>query len=297
MARLEWDKIGEHFYERGVDHGALFVQNNDGTYADGVPWNGLTTVTESPSGAEATPVYADNIKYLNLKSAEEFGATIEALSYPPEFSVCDGSAEAEPGVFVGQQGRRSFGFVWRSLIGTDTNDDAGYKLHLAWNLDAAPSEKSHNTVNDSPEASPFSWTVTSTAVAVGDGATFKPTAKMTIDSTQVDAAALADLEDELFGTAGSDPRLPTPAEVIAFFTGAGPTEVNLALAANQPTFNNGTGVVTIPVVAGVYWTVDGVEVAEGAQPAIAVGEQSVVEAHADPGYDLEGDNDWTFQRI
>lgn len=293
MVALVWDAVGERYYERGADHGVLYVQNTDGSYADGVAWNGLTTVTESPSGAESTPVYADNIEYLNLKSIEKFGATIEALTYPPEFALCLGRVAAEPGVYVGQQSRRSFGFVWRTLIGSDTDEDLGYKLHIAWGCSAAPSEQAHNTVNESPEATPLSWTVTSVATAL---AGFKPTAKLTIDSTEVDATALAALEDTLFGSGGGDATLPTPDEVIALFAGAF-TEVNMSLAANQPSFVNGTGVITLPAVTGVQWQVDGEDVADGAQPALGVGEEAYVEATPQSGYVLQGDTDWTYERV
>lgn len=292
MVALEWDVVGERLYERGVDHGVLYVQNPDGSYADGVAWNGLTTVTESPSGAEATPFYADNIEYISLKSIEKFGATIEAVTYPPEFSLCLGRVAAEPGVYVGQQSRRSFGFVWRTLIGSDTDEDRGYKLHIAWGCSAAPSEQAHNTVNESPEITPLSWTVTSVATAM---AGFKPTAKLTIDSTEVGEAGLALLEDELFGSGGGDATLPSPTEVVAFFAGAF-TTVEMDLQANQPSFVNATGVITLPAVTGVQWQIDGEDVANGAQPAIAVGEEAYVEATPQSGYVLQGDTDWTYER-
>ena len=215
MARLQWDKTGERVYESGVDHGVLYVMDGTGAYGTGVVWNGLTAVTESPSGAEPNPQYADNIKYLNLISAEEFGATIEAYTYPKEFEQCDGTASLAPGITIGQQDRRTFGFSYRTKVGNDVGgQDAGYKLHLVYGALAAPSERAYSTINDSPEAITFSWEVTTTAVAV-EG--HKPTAILTIDSTLVDEADLTALEDLLYGptTGTGTPKLPLPAEVMA----------------------------------------------------------------------------------
>ena len=215
MARLEWDKTGERVYESGVDHGVLYVMDATGTYGTGVVWNGLTAVTESPSGAEPNPQYADNIKYLNLISAEEFGATIEAFTYPKEFEQCDGTASLAPGITIGQQARKTFGFSYRTKVGNDVEgQDAGYKLHLVYGALAAPSERAFSSINDSPEAITFSWEITTTAVAV-EG--HKPTAILTIDSTLVDEADLTALEDLLYGpvTGTGTPKLPLPAEVMA----------------------------------------------------------------------------------
>lgn len=215
MARLQWDKTGERVYESGVDHGVLYVMDGTGAYGTGVVWNGLTAVTESPSGAEPNPQYADNIKYLNLISAEEFGATIEAFTYPKEFEQCDGTASLAPGITIGQQARKTFGFSYRTKVGNDVEgQDAGYKLHLVYGALAAPSERAYSTINDSPEAITFSWEVTTTAVAV-EG--HKPTAILTIDSTLVDEADLTALEDLLYGptTGTGTPKLPLPAEVMA----------------------------------------------------------------------------------
>lgn len=213
---LVWDRVGERFYETGVDRGALYLPDNAGVYATGVAWNGLVSVTESPSGAEATAQYADNIKYLNLVSAEEFGGTIEAFTYPEEFAVCDGTATPQAGVYVGQQNRRTFGLTYRTRKGNDVaGNDLGYKLHLAYGCLAAPSEKGYTTINDSPEPITFSWEFSTTAVNVGGG--LKPTALLTIDSTKVDAAALTALETELYGAVGTAPSLPLPDEVIAMF--------------------------------------------------------------------------------
>lgn len=209
--KLIWDKTGDRLYETGVDHGVLYPLQAGGEYNKGVAWNGLTAVTESPSGAEASPMYADNIKYLNLMSAEEFGATIEAYTYPDEFAECDGSASIATGVYIGQQSRKTFGLSYRTVIGNDVdNNDYGYKLHLIYGALAAPSEKGYTTINDSPEAITFSWEVTTTPVNV-EG--FKPTACVTIDSTKADKSKLAALEDILYGSASDEARLPLPDEV------------------------------------------------------------------------------------
>lgn len=218
MPPLVWDQVGERFYEVGVDHGVLYLPNESGVYDQGVAWNGLTTVTESPTGAEASPQYADNIKYLNLISAEEFGATIEAFTYPEEFGQCDGTALPAPGVAVGQQGRKMFGMSYRTRVGNDVDGtDHGYKLHLLYGLQAAPSEKAYATINDSPEAIAFSWEVTSTPVPVTD---HKPTSLIVVDSTVVDAADLLALENLLYGNGATEAALPTPDAVIALFEGA-----------------------------------------------------------------------------
>ena len=217
MARLIWDQVGERTYETGVRNGVLYPRLADGSYPLGVAWNGLTAVTESPSGAEPTALWADDIKYLVLMSAEEFGATIEAYTYPDEFIPCDGSAELVPGTYIGQQNRQSFGFAYRTTLGNDTMlNDHGYKLHLIYGAVASPSEKAYQTINDSPEAITFSWEVTTTPVPVLNPL-LRPTASITIDSTKVDATKLAALEDILYGTGdattGIAPRLPLPDEV------------------------------------------------------------------------------------
>lgn len=215
MAKLVWDKTGERLYETGVSHGVLYVQDSTGAYPAGVAWNGLTAVTESPSGAEATPLYADDIKYLELRSAEEFGATIEAYTYPKEFEACDGSAELAEGVTIGQQDRKAFGLCYRTIVGNDVKkNDLGYKLHLIYGATASPSEKGYQTVNDSPEAITFSWEVTTTPINV-DG--FKPTSSLTIDSTKVDKTKLAALEAKLYGAESAEATLPTPDEVADIF--------------------------------------------------------------------------------
>jgi hypothetical protein len=217
MAPLTWDEVGDRLYEVGVDHGVLYLPDATGVYNTGVAWNGLTTVTESPSGAESNPQFADNIKYLNLISAEEFGATIEAFTYPEEFAECDGTALPSPGVSVGQQGRKGFGLSYRTKVGNDVEgDELGYKLHLVYGCQAAPSEKAYATINDSPEAIAFSWEVTTSPVPVTD---HKPTSLIVIDSTLVDSADLTALEDLLYGKAATEAALPTPDAVIALFAG------------------------------------------------------------------------------
>lgn len=219
MAALVWDKTAERFYETGVDHGVLYVQKANGTYDNGVVWNGLTAVTEKPDGAEPNDLYADNIKYASLRSAETFGATIEAYMYPDEFAQCDGSAAIATGVYIGQQKRKPFGFCYRTLIGNDTasDEDDGYMLHLIYNATASPSEKNHETVNDSPDAITMSWDLDTTPVAFEEHPTYKPTATITINSTKCDATKLKTLEDTLYGTANAEPTLPSPDEVIEIF--------------------------------------------------------------------------------
>lgn len=211
MSKIVWDKTGERLYETGVKQGVLYVQEN-GAYPLGVAWNGLTAVTESPSGAEPTPLYADDIKYLNLMSNEEFGATIEAYTYPDEFAACDGSASIATGVSIGQQTRKAFGMSYKTTLGNDVEgNDYGYKLHIIYGAVAAPSEKGYSTINDSPEAITFSWEVTTTPVSVTG---HKPTSCVTIDSTKVNAEKLAALEAILYGSEDAEPRLPLPDEIV-----------------------------------------------------------------------------------
>lgn len=211
MPKLVWDKTGERYYETGVKQGVLYPIDAQGTYPKGVAWNGLTNVTESPSGAEATALYADDIKYLNLMSTEEFGGTIEAYTYPDEFAECDGSASLATGVYIGQQPRKTFGLCYRTTVGNDVdNNNYGYKLHLVYGALASPSEKAYATINDSPEAITFSWEFKTTPVNVTG---FKPTASITIDSTKVDAEKLAALEKILYGDDETEARLPLPDEV------------------------------------------------------------------------------------
>ena len=213
MAKLQWDKTGEHFYETGVDHGVLYPMNDGGqTYATGVAWNGLTAVTESPEGAEVSAIYADNIKYLNLMSAEDFKATIEAYTYPEEFEQCDGSASLAEGVKIGQQSRKAFGFCYRTKVGNDLNPELGYKIHIVYGATAAPTERAYETVNDSPEAITFSWEVSTIPVEVTG---FKPTAHVEIDSTKVEPAKLAKIEAKLYGSETEEPTLLMPDEIVA----------------------------------------------------------------------------------
>lgn len=264
--RLEWDKSGERLYETGVRNGVLYVQVG-GVYPSGVAWNGLVGVTESPSGAEPSPIYADDRKYLNLMSVEEFGATIEAYTYPEEFESCDGSASLVAGVTIGQQKRNSFGLAYRTVLGNDVDEqDYGYKLHLVYGALAAPSEKGYQTINDSPEAITFSWEVTTTPVEVTGK---KPTASLVIDSTKVDAAKLAILENILFGSAGSEPRLPFPDEVATIFTEEAPSALTVttvpadeatavAVDANVVlTFNNKVASESVVVTSAAGAIVDG----------------------------------------
>lgn len=290
MTKLTWDASGKRFYETGVDRGVLYIPTN-GVYDFGVAWNGLTAVTESPSGAEATPQYADNIKYLNLLSAEEFGCTIEAFMYPDEFGQCDGTARPRPGISIGQQPRKTFGFAYRTKVGNDIDGaDHGYKIHIVYGALAAPSEKAYNTINDSPEAMTFSWEVTTTAVEVPG---FKPSATLVIDSRDVAAADLQELEDILYGTAGVNPRLPLPEEIlglVAGFTEATPT---------QPGFAAATGVITIPTITGVqYRRADTNALVTGTVTIPTAGQTLLIRATPKTGYVFpdNADDDWSFTR-
>lgn len=288
MTRLVWDKVGERRYETGVNKGVLYIPDNVGVYNTGVAWNGLTTVTESPSGAEATPIYADNIKYLNLISAEEFGATLEAYMCPDEFYQFDGVAEPSDGVYVGQQARKAFGLSYQTRIGNDTQgSDLGYKIHLIYGAQAAPSERAYSTINDSPEAMTLSWELTTSPVDAGEG--LKPTAQLVIDSTKVDPAALATLEAALYGSPGTDPRLPLPTEVLDMFS---TTAVEVTTVA--PTYDAGTDIITIPGTTGVIYSIDGNDVAAGAFGPIS--ESKIVQARPAPGYKFSptSDNDWSI---
>lgn len=216
MARLTWDTAGQRYYETGVKRGVLYIQNSNGTYGNGVAWNGIIAISESPSGAEASPIYADDIKYLNLYSTEEFAASLEAYSSPASFAECDGTSSPVAGMFVGQQARKSFGICYRTSVGNDIDGDSyGYKLHFIYGCKASPSEKSYQTVNDSPEAMSFSWEITTTPV---DVAGLKPTATVVVDSTQCNATCLAALEDIIYGTSGTEPRLPLPDEIKTILT-------------------------------------------------------------------------------
>ena len=212
MAKIKWDETGEKIYETGVKNGVLYLPDESGQYVKGVAWNGLTAVTESPSGAESTPLYADDIKYVELQSAEDFGATLECYTYPDEFAECDGSAEVAPGVIIGQQNRKTFGLCYRTTLGNDVKgNEFGYKLHLIYGAKASPSEKSYSTINDSPEAITFSYEITTTPVNVTG---HKPTACLTINSTKVEVGKMQQLEALLYGAESTEAKLPLPDEVI-----------------------------------------------------------------------------------
>lgn len=218
MSKIVWDAVGEHTFEIGVRNGVLYLKDAQGAYSTGVAWNGLTSVSESPEGAEATDLYADDIKYLTLMSTENFKATIEAYTYPPEFEECDGSATIAKGVVIGQQSRKPFGLCYRTAIGNDTDgNEHGYKLHIVYGCQASPSEKQYSTINDSPEAITFSWEVNTTPVNVNGK---KPTATLIIDSTKADKAKLTALEDILYGSESVEPRLPLPDEIATLMTSA-----------------------------------------------------------------------------
>ena len=211
MSKIKWDETGQKLYETGIDRGVLYPQDNTGNYPKGVAWNGLISVSENPTGAEPTPLYADNIKYLNLMSVEEFGATIEAYTYPDEFEACDGTATLGTGVTIGQQPRKLFGLAYRTLVGNDVDmEDYGYKIHLVYGAQASPSDKSYQTINDSPDAVTFSWEVSTTPVAI-DG--HKATASVVIDSTKIEASKLEAIEKILYGDEDTVGRLPTPSEI------------------------------------------------------------------------------------
>lgn len=286
MTKILWDVVGERRYETGVDHGVLYKPDAFGNYPIGYGWNGLTNVTDSPTGGEAQPQYADNIKYLNLYSTEDFGMTIEAYTFPDEWVEHDGYAEPEPGVFVGQQTRKPFGFSYRTKVGTDLNPDAGYKIHLVYNATASPSEQAHQTVNDSPEATTFSWEVMTLPIPVTG---LKPTAYLVVDSTKVPASNLQALEDMLYGTVGTDPQLPLPDDVIALFAGSVTT-----VTPGVPTYDSGTDIITIPGTVGVIYKINGVTVPAGAYGPITG--NTVVNAYPAAGYRFPAvtDDDWLF---
>lgn len=291
MTALTWDGSGKRKFETGVDHGALYPHGGDG-----VAWNGLTNVTETPGGADNNKTYADNIVYGALRAAETFGGTVEAYTCPDEFLECDGFV-IRNGVVVGQQPRKGFDMYYRTIVGNDVDPELGHKHHFVYGATTSPSEKSYATVNDSPEMTAFSWEFECLAVAFEDvaNADLKPTAILTIDDTSplVDTAKLSDLLDIALGTVSDAPRMPTPDEVLAVFS-AGLTTVSLTTFANQPSYNNSTHVATLPSVTGVVWLVDGEETAAGALPALGVGESVTIEATPDTGYDLVGDDEWTF---
>lgn len=283
MSRIVWDAVGERKYTTGVDRGVLYQWDSDSAkFTNGKAWNGLTNVNETPSGAEATALYADNIKYLNLISAEEYGCTIEAYTYPDEFEQNDGSASIAQGVTIGQQSRKIFGFCYRTLLGNDVDGtDYGYELHLVYNCLASPSERAHSTVNDSPDATQLSWDVTTTPVTVPN---FKPTACLTINSTKISAENLALIEEKLYGTSSSVAELPFPADIIAIAGTTGITGV--VVTPSTATIGVGDkfllGAVTVPDGAEIAWTsADDTKVtvsASGVVEGIAEGTSIVVTA-------------------
>lgn len=221
--KLEWDATGTRFYEMGTDHGVLYLQDDKNEYSKGVAWNGLTAITESPSGADANDLWADNIKYGSIRAAEKFGCTVEAFTYPDEFAECDGSAEPIPGLSIGQQRRKPFGFSYRTEIHNDTasEKDDGYKIHLVYGATASPSDKGYTTINDSPDAITFSWEIDTTPVNVTG---YKPTALMVVNTTKFEPEMIKKLEDILYGTEDDEARLPLPDEVISILGGKDPSE-------------------------------------------------------------------------
>ena len=279
---LVWDGLAERFFETGADHGVLYHQTN-GVYDDGEAWNGLITVTESPSGAESNKQYADNIPYLNLFSAEEFGATIECFTAPDGFLTYDGVRKTAGGMQIGMQSRPVFGFSWRTKKGNALDEDLGYILHLAYSLQASPSEKAYSTVNDSPAPVQFSWTLSSTPVESLPG--FKPTAIIKIDSTDpdVDPTALADLETILYGSAGVAPRLPSPAEVDSILSAGIVTVTPAELA-----YDSGTHTITYAAQAGVVYTREDTGAVVSNNIVLTAGQKLVIKASPAAGYNFSG---------
>lgn len=291
---LTWDDIGSRTYETGVDHGVLYIPDEVGVYTDGVAWNGLVTVTESPSGAEANPQYADNIKYLNLFSAEDFTATLEALTYPDEFNQFDGLGTPTPGMVIGQQSRKTFGLSYRTLLGNDLEgNDYGEKIHLVYGCSASPSEKAYGTVNDSPEPITFSWELTTTPVPVViAGQSFKPTALVVVEKNLVSPTGYTNLLNLLYGAAGN-PVLPSPGDVYTTLTGS-LTEVTSLTA---PNFSGDPDLV-ITEGTGVRWYADGALIAldGGGSTTITLDGPTIITAHPAPGYVFAAgiDNTWAF---
>lgn len=286
MTVLTWDVAGTKKFETGIDKGVLYKRNAQGAYNTGFAWIGLTAVTESPSGAESTKHYADNKVYANITSAEDFSATLEAFTYPDEFMACDGTKELAPGVYIGQQNRETFGLAYRTKIGNDVSGiNFGYKLHLVYGGLAAPSERAYSTINESTEPAPLSWEISTTPVDVPGS---NPTAILTVDSTKVSASKLADLENVLYGTAGTDPRLPLPAEV-ASIVGTTLTQVE----PTAPTYNATTDQITIPTVTGVDYYIDGVK----KTGLVTITKDTVVTAQPAAGYKFPAvsDDDWLFK--
>lgn len=293
MQNLSWGAVTDRKAEQGVDHGVVYFPDVDGDYNDAHPWNGLTSVTKSPSGAEATPQYADNGVYIVLTSKELFAATVECLNYPPAFDRALGEKEIAPGIVVGQQAREGFSFAYRTQVLSAANPALGEKIEIFYGCQAAPSEKAANTINDSPELSTFSFDFSTTPINI-DYTGFQASATMTIDSTEVEAGVYETLLDILYGRDGEDARVPTPDEVQALVGGGAPTDVNMADDDNQPTYNDTTHVVTLPAVTGVVWEINGEVAANGAQPALAFGETANIEATPAAGYNIVGSSDFSF---
>ena len=291
MSAIQWDGAGTRKYETGCDHGILFPKDGDG-----VAWNGLTNVTETPAGADNTKTYADNIVYGAIRAAETFGGTVEAYMCPDEFLECDGQKLVN-GVAVAQQPRKPFNLYYRTLVGNDQDPEAGFKHHFGYGLTTAPSEKSFATVNDSPEMTAFSWAFESNPVSFVEDefSDLKPTSLLTIDSTSalVDQALLAELLDIVQGTDADDPRMPTPDEVLAAMAGTGLSNADITHTAQQPAYNDSTHVITLPAVTGVVWKIDGVT-KTGAQPALTSGQSKTVVATPAAGYNIVGDDEFTY---
>ncbi len=284
MVALAWDKVGEKIFEAGVEKGVLYKQDAQGVYNTGFAWNGLVSVNESPSGAEANKQYANNKVYANITSAEEFSGSLEAFTYPLAFAECDGYAELTPGVTIGQQRRVPFGLAYKTKIGNDLAElDLGYKLHLIYGAKAAPSERNYTTVNESPEAMTMSWELSTEPVEVAGK---RPTASLVIDSTKVSAAKLLDLENILYGTAGTEPRLPLPAEVASIIAVA----LTVTAQPTAPTYNVTTDTITFPVITGVDYFVDGVK----KTAPLVITADTLVTAAPQAGYKFPAvsDNDW-----
>lgn len=285
MTKLVWDAPGTRRYETGIDRGVLYIPDGSGAYTNGYAWNGLTKVTEKPTGASPNASYADNIKYLNLLSLEQFEADIAAYTYPDQFGQCDGTVQPEPGVAIGQQTRKPFGLSYRTLVGTDTlGTDAGYKLHLVYGATAAPSQKDYSSVNDNPSGIEFSWSITTTPVAVTG---HKPTATLTIDSTKVSPTALAILEGFLYGGAATNPSLPSPDDVLAIFAGT----VTM-VTATEPTYTPATHTINIPTVTGVTYYINDEPVTGG----VVISVDTLVTARPNTGFAFtaNSDDDWVI---
>jgi hypothetical protein len=299
MAALTWDQVGTRFYETGVDKGVLYIPTN-GVYSVGYAWNGLTTVTETPTGGDATPMYADNLKYLNLLSTEELTGTIEAMTYPTAFSACDGSASIGTGITISQQVRAPFGLSYRTRLGNDIDgSDYGYKIHLVYGCLASPSERAYATINDTPEAITFSWAFTTTPVAVTGR---KATSLLTINSKDITSTNLTTLENILYGTSGTDPRMPLPDEIVSLLSSTQTTVTTIA-----PTFVSGTGIITVTGTVGVvYKRADTGAVLSSnnspttiALPAIASGSSLRITAtplNSSYVFSAASDEDWVFTR-